>query len=879
MADSIQSYYTFDCRTKASLAEVGGKAQSLIACTHAGFPVPLGLVLTMTFFKPWLQTIQETSEYKTFVQDPTRNACDAIKASCRKLTLTPSQNKILNDAWKETFGDNKGNFLVAVRSSSPEEDLAGTSFAGGYETTLGVTRDALSDALIESFASAFDYRIVEYKKKYGMPTNSPKISVIVQRQLASDISGVAFSLNPSNNCYDEIVISANFGLGESVVSGTVTPDTYTVDAVTKDIISKKIANKEYSIWLQDDGGTRQERNSDSSVQALTDGQILQVASLVSMVEEYREGIPVDIEWAFQNNELFLLQSRPVTAYIPLFPEMMTRRGEEKILYLDVIVMTQGFSEPMSVLGLEIWSKMFEKAKPNLCFRKGKDGLVWDIHGREYMLISNMLKCPGGRQMVGKAFAASDKAVGRALDSIDLDEYTPSHAIPRSWNFLWLTLIQLFQMMPNMLYGLFRGDKALIGYQQYSQELFNDCQDDEYLKDSSFGDTVRETMNRFEGLIPRIGAIMTPLISRWRVHKMFEGRDAENLLISLCMDMGGNPTSEMGHLMVHLASYPEIQDTDTSKEFTKKLNEKAYSEEFMTAYNEYMKKFGCRGMKEIDAATPRTYERQENLFDQLKQIDVEQNAIKTVMKRRQKACENLLNIAEEMGKGEKFKHLAGDIQKMGGYREHPKYMYVAITAMIRRRALKLGERFVKEGRLDSAEQIFDLTIDQITAAEDDSSMELMSSVTENLERYKKVQNVKGWPVLIDSRGKIIRGVRKQEDAEEGCLVGDAISPGVISGLAKVLKEPYGKPLERGEVLVARFTEPSWTPIFINAAGVVMEVGGVMQHGAIIAREYGIPCVSGIHDATKLIKDGDMIEVNGSEGTVRLLECTKPQGDAE
>jgi phosphohistidine swiveling domain-containing protein len=878
MSDSNRNYtyYSFDSAASktATLSEVGGKALSLIESTQAGFPVPGGFVLTVSFFKPWLQSIKSTSEWKTFVQDPTKQACDAVKARCATLTLDASQEKNVNEAWKEAFESDQGSnkLLVAVRSSSPEEDLAGTSFAGGYETTLGVTQTTLANALIASFESAFDYRIVQYKNKIGMAVDEPKIAVVVQRQIASDVSGVAFSLNPSNNCYDEVVISANFGLGESVVGGIVTPDTYTVDIVKEEIISKQVADKEFAIWLQEDtGGTRQEDNKDPSAQALSDEQILEVAAMVSNVESYREGTPVDIEWAFQNNELFLLQSRPVTAFIPLFPEMITERGEEKNLYLDAIVMTQGFSEPMSVLGLDIWFRMFEKAKPHMTFLNGKHGLVWNINGREYIHISNMLKCPSGRVMVEKAFAMSDKSLGRAIDSIELDEYTPSHPLPGAWKFIWFTLRQLFQMLPNMLFGMFWGKKALLNYQEYSQELFDDCLNDEYLKNCPFDDTVKVLMNRFEGLVPRLGFLINFFISRGRVHKLFRGNEeADKMLISLCMDLDGNPTSEMGHMMVNLASRPEIQETKTSGEFLTRLDTKTYSDEFMTAYDEYIRKFGCRGMKEIDVATPRTYEKQNELFDQLKQIDIEHNAIKTVMERRQEAYDKLLELAVEMNKGDKFRYHANVIQTMGGYREHPKYIYVAINAMLRRRALQLGERFVQQGRLKRVDQVFDLNVEELTAAEADDSMKLLPLVEKNLEAYKSVESVKDWPVLIDSRGKIIRAPRRQEDAEEGCLLGDAISPGVVSGRAKVLNEPYEKPLERGEILIAKCTEPSWTPIFINCAAVVMEVGGVMQHGAIIAREYGIPCVSGIDKATKIIKDGALLQVNGSDGEVRIVE---------
>ena len=204
----------------------------------------------------------------------------------------------------------------------------------------------------------------------------------------------------------------------------------------------------------------------------------------------------------------------------------------------------------------------------------------------------------------------------------------------------------------------------------------------------------------------------------------------------------------------------------------------------------------------------------------------------------------------------------------------------MNAMFRKHALTIGEEFVREGRMDSREQIFDLTIDQVARAQGESiddntvTKDLRPWIRSNTHQTKLVEHISNWPLLIDSRGKIIRGTQKRnnkgEPDDDNVILGDPIAPGKIQGRAKVLMEPYEKPLESGEVLVARFTEPSWTPIFINASAVVMEVGGPLQHGAIIAREYGIPCISGISNATKLIQDGDFIEVDGSSGTVKFIK---------
>ena len=870
-----------------TLGTIGGKALSLYE-TSSTFNVPPGFVLSVAFFQSWLDQIKNTEEWKTFaaacgadnVTKFTKEHCDAIKAKCQKiLSLDASQQQQLNQAISEAFGpdanmaDHFG--IVAVRSSSPEEDLVGLSFAGGYDTTLGVTFDKLQAAIIDSFASLFDHRIYLYKVQHDMPTDTPRIAIIVQRQIASDAAGVGFSINPQNNCYDEITIAANFGLGESVVGGIVTPDTYIVDIFDSEnptILSKTVSEKSTAVWLdKSTGGTLEKPSKDPSAQALSDEQLLEVAQLVTDVECSRgDGNPVDTEWAFSDGKLYLLQARPVTAYIPLFPEMITERGAEKKLYLDIMVLTQGFSDPLSTLGLDLWSTIVKRIKPQFG-TDGREGLMWNIHGREYLQISNILKTTGGKALIDKAFRTYDKSLDRALNSIDLTDYTPSKMPEGAKGTLWKQLKQLWRMAPKMIAGLFQGGKVMDEYIEGTNLIIDRCYADGFSTDELFATAYEELMADFEEVMPFIGGIASGLISRFRLHRMFRNCEgAEDHLISMCMDLTGNPTSEMGHMMVKLAAFPEIQETNSSEEFLEKLaSGSAFSSDFIELYQTYLKRFGCRGMREIDVATPRTYENQAALFDTLKQIDAENNQIINVRQRRDEAYQALLKLAQDLGKENAFKHHAENIQSLLGYREHPKYMLVVMIDRMRRHALKIGKDFVAENRLDRIEDVFSLSIAQVTEAQKSPKLDLRELVRSNMEPVKKVAHIKSWPVMIDSRGKIIRGVRDDKDVEDGTLLGDPISPGTVKGKAKVLMSPYEKPLESGEILIARHTEPSWTPLFINAAGVVMEVGGPMQHGAIIAREYGIPCVSGLENATQLIKDGDLVEVDGSAGTVKFV----------
>lgn len=402
MDNKDRKYYVFPSLTQdnhkssslPALVEVGGKALSLYQ-TSTLFNVPPGFVLAVSFFEPWIDLVKQTEEWKKYtesqVENVTKEDCDAIKEQCKKiLSLNRDQTTILEHAAKEAFRDDANiednSGTVAVRSSSPEEDLAGTSFAGGYETTLGVTTDKLQDAIIHSFASLFDHRIHMYKAQHSMSTKEPRIAIIIQRQIASTVSGVGFSINPNNNCYDEIMISANFGLGESVVGGIVTPDTYIVDRSDPNeskILSKNVAEKTTSIWLDETGGgTLQKVNDNATLLALTDEQILEVANLVAHVEEERyDGLPVDTEWTYDGEgNLYLLQARPVTAYVPLFEEMITKRGEEKRLYLDIMVMVCSFGFAIEITQLVFNVNLYHHSHrgfPIHCQR-----LVW-IYGGQY----------------------------------------------------------------------------------------------------------------------------------------------------------------------------------------------------------------------------------------------------------------------------------------------------------------------------------------------------------------------------------------------------------------------------------------------------------------------------------------------------------------
>ncbi len=311
---------SFPGTEQTTLEQVGGKGLSLIRLTAAGLRVPPGAVLTTDFFEPWFDELRASAPWAALAasrRDEWGALSENVKELCPTLSLTASQNQALEQLRKSLAAPD-GDALFAVRSSSPEEDLASASFAGGYETRLGVRTENLDDAVRHCFASSLDERVLVYKAEHGFDALSPRIAVVVQQQIDSEVAGVGFSLNPLTNDYDEAVIDANWGLGESVVAGQASPDHFVVDKVGRRVLERKLGAKQVSVWLDPDGGTVERQNHRSAETTLSDAQVSELTDVLCRIEELYQQ-PVDIEWAYASDELHVLQARPVTAYVPLPP--------------------------------------------------------------------------------------------------------------------------------------------------------------------------------------------------------------------------------------------------------------------------------------------------------------------------------------------------------------------------------------------------------------------------------------------------------------------------------------------------------------------------------------------------------------------------------
>lgn len=882
--------YHFSTDKSPALAEVGGKGLSLIRMSQARFPVPPGFVLTTIFFQPWLDQLHQsglwTAVHHSLPADR-KAACEAAKAAARRYEFTSLQCDVLATAVRALT--NEEIPLFAVRSSSPEEDLKGASFAGGYETSLGITRANLEAAVRHSFLSCLDERIFIYKQEHGFDVTQPRIAVVIQQQIAADAAGVAFSLNPLNNCYDEVVINANFGLGESVVSGITTPDTFVVDRVQRAILSQEIGSKETAVFLQKSGGTFEKTNSGKKQSSLTEAQVLQIAALTSDVET-AYGNPIDIEWAYVDGQIYLLQARPITTYFPVPQIMVTAPGAPKQLYADKTLLKQGINEPLTVMGTDFLAlsdaALSEFTGGVAAANDIKNGLALTFDGRMYLNVSNNMKLQGYDRIV-REYRVMDVGSSNILAHINKEEYIPDKLPSSLKGMLWKAVGRNLRPLLKSLKAFRQPDAykadVVAAVETMRQTIRQECE-----QSQSFHALAQALLSHYMVYMDvAIASLFVSEISRMRLKQLLkkEPESTQQKAVYLERALPDNVTIEMGMAMYRLAQFPEITSCESGKVFAQRLQAGDFSPEFLEAWHDFMTNYGFRCPKELDLGTPRYDEQPAYFFMQLRTMaksSGSQTNPEMIFERssaeREAVFEELLQTLEQhsRGKAKTFHKQYANLIAFGGMRESHKYHYIWMMSLLRKRVLTVATRLVQNGRLDNLQQVFDLTIDQLDQALADPALDLRALAYQNTAYLRRFAHVREFPRVFDSRGKILHPPRHETSSGE--LIGQPISPGIVQGPVKILHAPDEKQVQPGDILVARATDPGWTPLFTNAAAILLEVGGLLQHGSLVAREYGKPCIAGIDNVTNLLHDGQMIEVDGLQGIVRSIRSLSETGTA-
>lgn len=887
-SDTETKIFHFQDPLLSNISQVGGKGYSLIKMSQAKLAIPPGFVLAVSFFKPWISQLKQLEAWKTILNSPKDvlpENLNKIKAECSHLTLTEDQSIQLKEALRR-YPDMQ---MFAVRSSSPEEDLAGASFAGGYETILGVTHQTMVEAIKKAFASCLDYRVFVYKKEKGFAVDDFSIAIVVMKQIASEISGVGFSLNPLNNDYDEAVFNANWGLGETVVAGLCNPDQYIMNKVEKKLIECKIGKKETQIWLNNEGGTFEKEDPRHDEQTLKENHLKELVEQILIIEKYY-GQPMDIEWAIEKNILYILQARPITTHLELPEIMKTKPGEPRNLYLDATLTIQGLDKPFSVLGAcciekvlkDIGKRVFA-SEEIIDIKKGVSGV---IGGKGFANLTNIWTIFDRKSMAPK-FKRMNTVSGLILEEMD-DKIYSQRPIPNSLNF---TKAGMFWRLPAIklkfpYFFMKRIESNLTNALKDFDEIFATIRLKYHNKQITFKDGTYILTDQFSKTFSQ--SILPAFIAGISAQKAIEEelfvkyyKENPDLILfvnDLAKSLPNNITNQMGLDLFRLTLHLDKLQYDKVEKFKEDFHLKKLKKEFYYEWNSFMYKYGFRGSREIDVKEARYQENPELILNQIHSLLINSqennNPIKTFEQaeiKRKIAHDKLCEIARKEGFARKFEKSYQLMYHFAGYRETHKYYVIKLLSFVRGVVLNFAEKLVKENLLKDSEHIFDLTLQNLFDLEDGSLRPTFNELEMIRNENTKLNNLYlKWPfspVIIDSRGRILTLPKKPLNPGE--LEGQSVSFGKVKGFVKVLKTADEKPFLAGEILVTKATDPGWTPLIINSGGIILEVGGMLQHGALVSREFGKPCIVGVDDATKILHDGDEVEIDGTCGVVRIL----------
>ncbi|WP_040213201.1 phosphoenolpyruvate synthase [Clostridium polynesiense] len=870
MSSYVISFQDID---KTKLMAVGGKGTNLGELSKIeGISVPEGFCISTEAFKRILEqrtSIKELLDKLSLIKVEDREKIMEISGEIRKAIEETAIPSDINDEITSLLSKLGEKDAYAIRSSATAEDLPTASFAGQQDTYLNIIgKESILKHISRCWASLFTERAVTYRVQKGFDHRKVQLSVVVQKMVFSQASGIIFTADPVTSNRKVLSIDAGFGLGEALVSGMVNADIYKVRK--GEIIDKKISIKKLAVYALRNGGTKEQEidSKRQNRQVLMDEQILKLEVMGRKIEEHF-GCPQDIEWCLSDDNLYIVQSRPITTLYPV-PE---GKDEEKHVYVSV-GHQQMMTYPLKPLGISL-------------FRLTSFGHRFEAGGRLFIDVMPMLASPDSRDILLDTMGQHDPLIkdsliiiierGDFIKSLPSDKKEQS-AVKSNKGMSWDSLLQ-FEKDSSMVSDLIKSNESSI------EEL------KENLKRKSGSDLLNfilEDIQELKKLLfhPKSFDVINTAIyaSSWINEKMEEWLGEKNAADILSQSAPNNITSQMGLELMDVADvirpYPEIihylqkVKDDNFLEEVVKFNG---GEEVRDAIYSFLRKYGMRCSGEIDITKTRWSEKPTTLIPMLLSNikNFKPNAGREkfekgrqeAFKKEQELLERLKHLPEGEEKVKETKLMITLLRKFIGYREYPKYGMINRYFLYKLALLKEAEALVQGYVIKEKEDIYYLTFEEL--GEVLRTNKLDYGIIENQkEKYKFYEKLTP-PRVITSDGEIISGKYKGENFPKEAILGLAVSSGVIEGRARVILNMEDADLEDGDILVTPFTDPSWTPLFVSIKGLVTEVGGLMTHGAVIAREYGLPAVIGVENAAKVIKDGQRIRVNGTEGYVEIL----------
>jgi len=859
---------------KTKIMVVGGKGANLGEISKVeGIRVPDGFCISTEAFKRIIgetPSINELLDQLSLLKVEDRNKISELSGEIRRLIEGISIPEDIHEELARHLSRLGEENAYAVRSSATAEDLPTASFAGQQDTYLNISgKEAILKHVSKCWASLYTERAVTYRIQNGFDHRKDHLAVVVQKMIFPQAAGILFTADPVTSNRKVSSIDASFGLGEALVSGLVNADVYKVR--NGKISAKKISTKKLAVFASQDGGTKEQEIEPErqNRQALTDEQILQLEHMGRKIEEHF-GHPQDIEWCLVDGTFYIVQSRPITTLFPI-PEA---NDQENHVYVSV-GHQQMMTDPLKPLGLSFFQLTAAR-------RMDKAG------GRLFVDITQELASPAKRDIIVNVLGKSDPLIKDALMTIlereDFIKSLPNGIKePSSSKGNQGVSPARFQTLndydPQIVSDLIKRSQTSI------DELRRDIQTK---SGSVLFDFILEDIQELRKSISdsqSFGVIMTAMnASSWINEKMMDWLGEKNVADTLSQSVSNNITSEMGLELLDVADvirpHPEVINylrhaKDDS--FLDELVQFDGGQESRDAIYTYLNKYGMRCAGEMDITKPRWSEKPTTLvpmiLGNIKNFEPNASHLKfeqgrqEALNKEQQLLEGLKQLPDGEQKAKETKRMISLVRNLSGYREYPKYGIVSRYFVYKQALLKETERLVQANVIHEKEDIYYLAFEELheVVRTNELDYQIISKRKDEYKSYEKLTP----PRVITSDGEIVAGEYKRENLPADAIVGLPVSSGVIEGRARVILNLKDAVLEDGDILVTSFTDPSWTPLFVSIKGLVTEVGGLMTHGAVIAREYGLPAVVGVENATKLIKDGQRIRVHGTEGYVEIL----------
>jgi phosphohistidine swiveling domain-containing protein len=918
---------------QAALESVGGKGLNLVKLVNAGFPVPDGFLIPTSAYCDFVMHNDLDARISEILQnlDPTSpEDLTAASEEIRTRFVRGSVPQRLIDALGIGYRW-LGEQPVAVRSSATAEDLPDLSFAGQQDTFLNVIGErALLEAVIKCWSSLWTARAIGYRARNGISHEQVSLAVVVQKMVQSQASGVLFTANPLTGKRTETVIDATLGLGEALVGGQVEPDHYVVETESDShlkqseiagdrhfemaISHKFLGSKSLIISGKSEGGVISQEADSSQKQAIPDEVILELAKIGKEIEVLYD-FPQDIEWAWEDpspltplllgerGKLHILQSRPITSLFPL-PANLPPEPLKLLIGLHVI---QGVLEPFTPLGQDtlMWVLTGVASLFRLEYTLETQTALYLAAERIFINFTPILRTPQGHRAFPKVFKYLDPGVAAAAAAvIDEPQFAPIKLKLRL-NTIRRVAYFALPVLGQIILALRNPERRAREVLQIFDEKIATTQSRQATRGDLWDDYARrlqmihEAKTVFSDLaIPKgIPPIIASMASFIGILQRF-GHEAaqatgdsrfQTIHMEIARGLPNNVTTEMD-LKLWQTAQTLREDPDSlqifeggvASELAASFMADSLPQVAQTALDHFMKEYGVRGLGEIDIGRKRWREDPTPVMQVLQsylQISDPEQAPDAVFGRGAEAAkvsaETLIDAVRHLPGGRfkaRFVRFAlRRYRALAGLREAPKFFAIRMMGIMRAGLLASGEEFVQAGMLEQADDLFFMRIaelDQILEQKNISEEIRVQVVQRRAIHARELRRVQ-IPRVMLSDGSAYYGGMSAPDDDSNAIVGDPVSPGVVEGIVRVVFDPQRAQLEPGEILVCPGTDPAWTPLFLAAGGLVMEVGGMMTHGSVVAREYGIPAVVGVHQATTRLQTGQKIRVDGSTGVVTVI----------